>query len=138
MNTLLDKSQMRFACAFRTAIIILSACSLIVGLWLIIMAKSFQDLSIIFPLIFGSCCLLNVFKFNKTLKINNGKISTFQVKCHLLALGRGALISLTYLCIVLHDVRQSIGFAVFTLFVIGVEVLIRRMDAKKNKNYESN
>lgn len=131
MNALLDKSQMKFVYAFRTAIIVLSVCSLAVSLWLITVAKSFQDLSIMFSLIFGACCLLNVYRFNKMLKINNGKVSPFQIKCCLLALGRGVFISLTYLCIVLHDTRQSIGFAAFTLFIIIAEILLRHTQAKK-------
>ena len=133
MNELLNETQMKFVRFTRIAIIVLALCFLGISVWLVVIAKDFQDKSIMFPLILGICFLINVYKFNETFKINNGKISPFQVKRHLLMLGRAALISLTYLFIVMHDTKQAIGFGIITLFVIGVEVLICRIEAKKLK-----
>jgi len=136
MDTSLDKEQMKFVHVAKIVVLVFSLCSLIIGIWLFIMAKDFKDQSIMFPLILGFCCLYNVYRFNKTIKINRETINSFHIKCHLLMLGRAALISLTYLFVVIHDTRQAIGMAIVTLFVIGVEILVRRMEAKKIKNYE--
>jgi hypothetical protein len=111
---------------------IIGIVSLAGGLWLYFVLND-SHLSVWFPIFWGAISLYNAYKLHRTLILNNGEISDFQVKCHFFMYSRGTLVCLTFLAIVLHNVTQSVGFACFTLFNVGIEILIRRIENKKGK-----
>ena len=131
MSTL-DKFQMKLVHITEAIITIIGSISLVGGLWLYFVSKD-SHLAVWFPIFVGAVSLYNVYKLRRTITLNKGVISDFQVKCHFFMYVRGILVCLTYLAIVLQDVTQSIGFACFTLLTIGIEILIRHVENKKVK-----
>lgn len=132
---ILDKFQMKLVRITEVIVTIIGTVSLALGLWLYFISND-SHLAVWFPIFFGAISLYNTYKLHRTITLNNKKISSFQIKYHFFMYVRGVFVCLTYLGVVVHNIPQAIGFAVCTLCIIGIEILIRRMEAKRLKNRE--
>jgi hypothetical protein len=120
MNKVLNDLEMKFVYAVRVLIVIMSAGLLCVGMWLFSVSKTDKVAVMFFPAILAICWIFNIFKFNKELKLNDGKITWFRLKCYLLMIFQSVFSSLAYLMIMNRNVWQTvhmffwIGFCIAT------------------------
>ena len=131
---------------FRAVIVIAAIFCILGGLWLTamsIISNNYKDSSVeVFPLILGGICLFNVFKFNKSIEINNGIIDSFHIKYHSIKLGRGIFISLAYAAFSVNFIKEFIILSCFAVFLFYIEWLLCKIELKKlkpnttEKNYE--
>jgi hypothetical protein len=120
----------------RALVVALALAFLGVEIWVNVLTREFPDAALISLLIFSGGSLIQVFRLNKILKLNNGIISLFQVKRSFFAFGRVVFATFTYYFIMTNDIKQAIGFGLFMLFSIVYEVFIQYLEIKKNKKLQ--
>jgi hypothetical protein len=133
----LNKFQMKLVYIVRTVVIVLSLGLLGVGIWMRTFASTFfEEPSLFFPMILGGCWLLNVYRFNKELKLCNGKITWFRLKCHLFIFLRVIFFSLAYFTIMMHYFWQTVHMLFWAAICILVQCLLYYVESKKIKTHE--
>ena len=127
MNNL-TKNETKLLKKIINIIAILSLILLIPSTILIFIGNLFLEPVFYFPIILSSVFLIYVYKFYKTLKMNDGLMSRFKLKLILLSYARSLFLSLTYLTIVVKSYFETIFFLFFAFIGLVCEIILKRYD----------
>lgn len=133
MDGYLNEFQMKMINIVKILIIILSIGLVADGIWLLTLVKAPKDSAMFFPIIWGGSWILNVYRFNKELKLNGGKITWFRVKCHFAVIGRAFFFSATYLMIVTNYVWQAVHMFLWVVSFTAYLCLLYYLEGLKKK-----
>lgn len=101
---------------------------LILSVILIVMGNLFLESIFYFPAILASVFLFYIYKFNITLKLNNGTINYYKLKLILLSYVRSIFLSLTYLAVVVGKHFETSFFLILAIATLICEIILKKYD----------
>lgn len=101
---------------------------LILSVILIVMGNLFLEPIFYFPAISASVFLFYIYKFNITLRLNNGTINYYKLKLILLSYVRSIFLSLTYLAVVVGKHFETSFFLILAIAALICEIILKKYD----------
>ena len=130
MNRWLDEYQMKIVQAVKIVFIALIFVFLSITVYRsVAIIKGFDDSSlcgVLFTLIF----LINTYKLDRAIHLNNGKISTYQAKIMLVQFSRSVLLPLVVFYFN-KNIVDAIVLAIFFFLVVVAEILVVYLEKKR-------
>lgn len=131
MISMLNDAEIKLIKIVSKVLLAISLLLLVPSVWLILFGEMYKEPIMYFPVILSISFLANIYRVSKTLKIQGGSISRFQLKCRLLALSRSMFVSWSYICVVISNVFLSILSVLLSIITLICEFIIKNDRCEK-------
>ncbi len=131
----LNSFQMKLVYVVTSLVAVFGSTLLIIGMWMCFTNKS-EFPSALFPILWGSVGLYNVYKIIMCMKSGEGHITSRQVRGRFFSYTRGTLACMAYIFWVGHDLKNTAAMVIFTIIVFCGELFINHLEKKKLKTGE--